>query len=402
MLQSHEREHGEQRITTNTRVLFRSWLLLIGCLCSCPASFAGASAAKAVIVAYVFPQNNAIRAGEIAAQKLTRINYAFANIQGGRIVNGFANDDRNMAALVALKQENPSLTVLVSVGGWLWSGAFSDMALTRQSRGIFIASVAGFMDRHQLDGLDIDWEYPGLPGAESHFRPEDKRNYTLLLKELRMRFDQLEKKLHRRLYITVATGASSEFLAHTEMDKVQKYVDTVNLMAYDYYEPSSDAVTGHHAPLFTSQYDPKKISADNSVQEYEQAGVPAAKIVLGVPFYGHVWGEVPDTNHGLFQPGKEVPHGYAQYGDSPEAMLKNGFIRYWDPIASVPFLYNPEKRIFVSYEDPESLAMKCKYVLDRKLRGVMFWDYEGDATGALLDAVNAGLHSNPNTQGASK
>ena len=323
MLQSHEREHGEQRIATNTRVLFRSWLLLIGCLCSCPASFAGASAAKAVIVAYVFPQNNAIRAGEIAAQKLTRINYAFANIQGGRIVNGFANDDRNMAALVALKQENPSLTVLVSVGGWLWSGAFSDMALTRQSRGIFIASVAGFMDRHQLDGLDIDWEYPGLPGAESHFRPEDKRNYTLLLKELRMRFDQLEKKLHRRLYITVATGASSEFLAHTEMDKVQKYVDTVNLMAYDYYEPSSDAVTGHHAPLFTSQYDPKKISADNSVQEYEQAGVPAAKIVLGVPFYGHVWGEVPDTNHGLFQPGKEVPHGYAQYGDSPEAMLKN-------------------------------------------------------------------------------
>ena len=402
MLKPEQREYTGQLIEWNTHVLYGSLLFFIACLCGCPALFAGASAPKRVIVAYVFPQNNPIRAGEIAAQKLTRINYAFANIQGGRIVNGFANDDQNLAALVALKQENPSLTVLVSVGGWLWSGAFSDMALTRPSRDIFIASVVEFVDRHQLDGLDIDWEYPGLPGAESHFRPEDKQNYTLLLKELRMRFDQLEKKLHRRLYVTVATGASSEFLAHTEMDKVQKYVDTVNLMAYDYYEPDSDAVTGHHAPLFTNPSDPKKISADNSVQEYEQAGVPAAKLLLGVPFYGHVWGEVPDANHGLFQPGKEVSHTDAQYGDSPQAMLKNGFIRYWDPIASVPFLYNQEKKIFVSYEDPQSLALKCKYVLDRKLRGVMFWDYEGDTTGALLDAINAGLNKSPDAQGGSK
>jgi chitinase len=405
-LKPKEREYAGQLIESNTRVLYRSWLLFVSCLCSCPALFAGASAPKPVpkpvIAAYVFPQNNPIRAGEIAAQKLTRINYAFANIQAGRIVNGFANDDQNMTALVALKHENPSLTVLVSVGGWLWSGAFSDMALTRQSRVDFIASVVEFVDHHQLDGLDIDWEYPGLPGAESHFRPEDKQNYTLLLKELRLRFDQLEKKLHRRLYVTIATGASSEFLAHTEMDKVQKYVDTVNLMAYDYYEPDSDAVTGHHAPLFTNPSDPKKISADNSVQEYERAGVPAAKIVLGVPFYGHEWGEVPDINHGLFQPGKEIPHAYAQYGDGPEAMLKNGFIRYWDPVASAPYLYNPEKKIFVSYEDPESLALKCRYVLDRKLRGIMFWDYEGDSTGALLNAVNAGLNKNPDAQGGNK
>ena len=111
--------------------------------------------------------------------------------------------------------------MLVSVGGWLWSGAFSDMSLTRQSRAIFISSVVEFVSRHQLDGLDIDWEYPGLPGAETHFRVEDKQNYTLLLKELRKRFNKLEKELHRRLYVTVATGASSEFLAHTEMNKVR-------------------------------------------------------------------------------------------------------------------------------------------------------------------------------------
>ncbi|MGA2048228.1 MAG: glycoside hydrolase family 18 protein [Terracidiphilus sp.] len=391
-----------QLLDTNKHILGRSFLFMVACLCGCSAVFAETPVPKPVIVAYVFPQDNPIHPGEIAAQKLTRINYAFANIKSGRIVNGFANDDQNMAALVALKQENPSLTVLVSVGGWLWSGAFSDMALSKKSRGVFIASVVEFVRQHQLDGLDVDWEYPGLPGAEPHFRVEDKQNYTLLLKELRTRFNGLEKELHRPLYVTAATGASSEFLAHTEMEKVQRYVDTVNLMAYDYYEPDSDSITGNHAPLYADPADPKRISADISVQEYEKAGVPADKIVLGVPFYGHVWGEVPDKNHGLFQPGKEIPHGYAAYGDGPDGMMKNGFTRYWDSAASVPYLYNSEKKIFESYEDAESLGVKCKYVLDHQLRGIMFWDYESDSSGALLNAVNDGFYKDRGAQGVSK
>jgi len=402
LLKISERVRAGQLFETKGRILSSACLLALACLSCCSVLRAGASAPSPVIVAYVFPRDNPLREGEIAAQKLTRINYAFANIKDGRIVNGFAYDDQNLAALVALKQENPSLTVLISVGGWLWSGTFSDMSRTRQSRAIFISSVVEFVGRNHLDGLDIDWEYPGLPGAESHFRAEDKQNYTLLLKELRTRFNKLEKELHRRLYVTIATGASSEFLAHTEMKRVQKYVDTVNLMAYDYYEPDSDAITGHHAPLYSNPADPKKISDDNSVQEYEKAGVPAAKIVLGVPFYAHVWGQVPATNHGLFQPGKEIPHGYAPYGDGPEAMLKNGFIRYWDPIAAAPYLYNAEMQIFVSYDDPESLALKCKYVLAKKLRGIMFWDYESDSTGALLNAVNDGLNNGLSSQGVTK
>jgi chitinase len=340
--------------------------------------------------------------GDIAAQKLTRINYAFANINNGRIVNGYSNDDQNLASLVALKQQNPSLTVLVSVGGWLWSGRFSDMAVDQQSRALFIASVVDYVTSHQLDGLDIDWEFPGMPGFEPHFRVEDKQNYTLLVKELRSRFDKLEKELHRPLYLTVATGAGSDWLAHTEMNEVVKYVDTVNLMAYDYYEPDTDAITGNHAPLFTDPADPKKGSADESVQEYERAGVPAEKIVLGVPFYGHVWGQVPPTNHGLFQPGKQIPNAYSAYGSGPQALLNQGFIRYWDSVASVPYLYNAEKQVFVSYDDPESLALKSKYVLANKLRGIMFWDYESDHTGALLDAVNDGLKKTTSPQGGVK
>jgi len=368
-------------------LLFASLAFSIPALCT-PAQAAPAEA----VVGYVFPQDNALQPGDIDARSLTRVNYAFANIENGRMVPGFAKDQENFAFLESLKQQNPSLTVLVSVGGWLWSTNFSDASLTPQSRAVFIQSVMEFLTRYNLDGLDIDWEYPGMTGAGHPFRPEDKQNFTLLLKELRARFTAETVKTHRKLYLTIAAGASDEFLAHTEMAHVQRYVDTVNLMSYDYYEPGSDPLTGHHAPLFINPADPKKVSADASVQAFEKAGVPAAKILLGLPFYGHMWGQVADQNHGLYQPGKPVPKVYSNYGAITTTMLNHGFDRYWDSKASAPYLYSPDKQIFVSYEDPESIAIKCNYVLTHKLGGVMFWDYSGDPSGVLLLAIQSSLH----------
>jgi chitinase len=353
---------------------------------------AQAKTTKYVITAYVFPRNMVLTADQVAARKLTRINFAFANIDQGRIVEGDPSDAANLATLVGLKKENPDLTVLVSVGGWLWSGRFSDASLTPASRAKFIDSVADFVTRYNLDGLDIDWEYPAMAGAAGNvFRPEDKQNYTLLLKDLRERFKKMQKPLHRHLYITIAAGASAEFLQHTEMGEVQKYVDTVNLMAYDYYEPGDDKITGNHAPLYVDPADPKAISSDKSVKEFEAAGVPADKIVLGVPFYGHVWGHVAATNNGLFQPGAPVPDAYSTYGTLTQDFANQGFTRYWDAKASVPYLYNAQKQIFVSYEDPESLALKCKYVIDQHLAGMMFWEYGSDPSGKLLDVIDLGL-----------
>ncbi|MGH9617816.1 MAG: glycoside hydrolase family 18 protein [Acidobacteriaceae bacterium] len=357
---------------------------------------AQAKAKKFVIAAYVFPGKTLLTPQQVAAKKLTRINFAFANIDHGVIVEGEPTDAANLATLVALKKENPELTVLVSVGGWLWSGRFSDVALTEASRKKFIDSVADFIDRYNLDGLDIDWEFPAMAGAPGNvFRPEDKQNYTLLLKETRARFKKMQRRLHRRLYISVAAGATTDFLQHTEMSKVQKYVDTVNLMCYDYYEPGDEKITGNHAPLFVDPADPAGVSADRSVQEFEAAGVPADKIVLGVPFYGHEWGGVSATDNGLFQPGHRVHHAYSGYAAIASTMLNQGYIRYWDSSASVPYLYNPQEKIFISYEDPASLAIKCKYVIDHHLAGMMFWDYGSDPSGALLDAIDLGLGSHP-------
>lgn len=358
-------------------------------------SSAFCASATPVICAYVFTHGANLTRGQIDAHKLTCVNYAFANIEQGRMVEGAPETAGNLAVLTALKRENPNLKVLISVGGWLWSGGFSDMALTPTSRAAFIDSAVAFLSRYNLDGLDIDWEFPDDPGAGHSYRPEDRQNYTLLVKELRSRFDSMQKQVHHHLYLTVAVGATTDFLEHTQMGEVQKYVDNVNLMAYDYYEPGNEKITGNHAPLFTNPADPASISADRSVREYERAGVPAAKIILGVPFYGHVWGHVPPKSHGLFQPGQPVPNAFADYGIIARTMLgQQGYIRYWDDAASVPYLYNASKQIFVSYEDPQSLDFKCKYVLDHRLAGVMFWEYSGDdASGTLLNTINAALHT---------
>lgn len=340
------------------------------------------------IIAYLFPRDHVIQPGEVAATKLTRINYAFANIKDGKIVAESPADAPNFAALVALRQQNPSLQVLVSVGGWLWSGNFSDMALTPASRARFIDSVAAFIRQYKLDGLDIDWEFPGEVGAGNRFRPEDKEHYTQLLEELRRRFDREQRMLGRRLYLSVAVGSGHDWLEHTQMGLVAKAVDTVNLMAYDFYEPDSDKITGNHAPLYHDPADPKPGSADDSVRDFEHAGVPSRKIVLGVPFYGHVWGNVGPANHGLFQPGSQVPHTFAHYQDLASAVQSQGFARYWDAASSVPYLYNAQTRVFVSYEDPVSLAAKCAYVRRNGLGGIMFWEYTADPSGTLLDTIN--------------
>jgi len=347
---------------------------------------------KAEIIAYVFPRDRVLGPNEIAAMKLTRINYAFANVADGKVVEGFAHDKENFAILNGLKQKNADLKILVSVGGWTWSKNFSDASLTKERRKIFIDSAVAFVTKYGLDGLDIDWEYPGLKGDDNKFRPEDKENYTFLLKELRTRFNREGRRLHRHLYTSIATGGGKNFLEHTEMDKVQLYVDSINLMTYDMY--GGDKNTGHHSPLYEHPDDPKHVSSDKSVHNYLDAGVKPNKIVLGVPFYGKGWSNVAATKNGLFQSGTSARDLHLNYGNIEATLLKpsSGYVRYWDYSSDSPYLYNASTQIWVDYEDAESLMHKALYVRDYRLGGMMFWEYTGDPNNVLLDAINAGLH----------
>jgi chitinase len=370
-----------------------SALLPLAALASSRLSDAPSTVAnRTEVIAYVFPRDRVLRPDEVAAKKLTRINYAFANVADGKVVMGFAHDQENFAILNGLKQQNPDLKILVSVGGWTWSKNFSDAALTSESRKVFIESAVDFVTTYALDGLDIDWEYPGLRGDDNKFRPEDKENYTLLLKELRLRFDREGRRLHRHLYTSIATGGGKNFLDHTEMEKVQRYVDSINLMTYDMY--GNDKNTGHHSPLYEHPDDPKHVSSDKSVRRYLEAGVKPNKIVLGVPFYGKGWSNVDATHNGLFQPGTSAKDLHLNYGNIESTLLKpgSGYVRYWDYSSDSPYLYNARTQTWVDYEDAESLAHKALYVRDYGLGGMMFWEYTGDPNNVLLDAIDAGLH----------
>ncbi len=346
---------------------------------------------RPIIVGYIYSRESPLPPDAIDAIRLDRINYAFVRIKDGRITTGCAADPQNFALLNALKKQNPSLTILVSVGGWLGSRGFSDAALSAQSRKVFILSAVEFLRQYNLDGLDVDWEYPGSKGAGNRHRVEDKQNFTLLLKELRSAFDAEAAKSHKLLYLTIAAGASDEFLANTQMEAVARVVDTVNLMTYDYTEPGSDPLTGHNAPLFANPADQRSVSSDASVRAFEKAGVPAEKILLGVPFYGHVWGGVAETDHGLFKPGKAVAQGYAPYGRIEENFLHQGFVRYWDSASQAPYLYNAATHVFVSYDDPESMEAKGRYAVNHHLGGVMFWEYMDDPGGKLLGVIRHSL-----------
>lgn len=370
-------------------------VVLLGLIVATPFGAFAASVHRAepVIGAYVFPSHNGVvDPALIDVQRLTRIYYSFAVITDGRIVTSTPNDPANMVALTSLRKQKPSLQVMVSIGGWLGCAGYSDAVLTPESRAVFEQSVMEFLEKYDLDGVDLDWEYPGMEGAGNRFRPEDKQNFTAVIEELRTRFNAREKITHRHLYLTIAAGSGNDYIEHTEMGRVARALDNVNLMTYDMYEPGGNEPTGNHAALFVDPADPHHVSADSSVRAFEAAGVPAEKIVLGAPFYGHVWVDVPDVNHGLFQPGKAPANGYGAYDNIRNMYLGHGYTRYWDDAAKVPYLYNEAQKTFVSYEDPESLGAKCDYIRANKLAGIMFWSYYEDTSGALLHAIDDGLH----------
>ena len=98
------------------------------------------------------------------------------------------------------------------------------------------------------------------------------------------------------------------------------------------------------------------------MHEIEQPDVSPEKIILGLTFYGHQLAGIDEVHRGLFQPGLRPAQGDLPYSSIVSGMLNHGYVRYWDEISSVPYFYRAERKIFVSYEDAESLARKEHHV----------------------------------------
>ncbi|SRR5690606_26742023 len=360
--------------------------------CSTPRSAADLAEAYVpapayTITAYVRPSGR-FELASIDARRLTHINYAFADVQDAELVLRRADDATHLRALTSLRSINPNLKILLSVGGWSWSGGFSDAALSDSSRERFARSAVRLVQEHDLDGIDLDWEYPGMEGAGNVHRPEDKQNFTLLLAALREHLDDLAERTGRvePYLITIAAGAGEGYLSNTEMARVAEIVDFVNLMTYDFAGPWTDQ-TAHHTNLYPSRCG--GISTASAVDRYLEEGVPAEKIVIGAAFYGRSWSgvETPD----LCSPysGESGAHSFAAL--TRDYIGRNGYIRRWDAEAHAPYLVQPDSGRVITYDDEASVQFKALFVRERDLGGVMFWSYDHDPEARLLRVLHSYL-----------
>lgn len=255
--------------------------------------------------------------------------------------------------------------------------------MSAASRETFARSVVALLREHSLDGVDLDWEYPGQRVAGIKSRPEDRQNFTALLREMRA-------QLGNRYLLTIAS-ADREYFDFTEMDRLHVYLDWINVMSYDFFN-SLTPTTGHHAGLYAAAFAaPTDRNADASVKQHLAAGIPPQKLVLGVAFYGRGFAGVQPLHDGVNQPYErfEAAHRYAELVE--KFIDRGGFVRKWDAKAQAPFLWNAQTRAFITYEDPQSIAIKAAYVRKHHLGGMMFWELSQDSRGVLLDAIVKGL-----------
>jgi chitinase len=327
---------------------------------------------------------------DVPAEKLTHVNFAFARIDGeGRVAFEDPRYPAALDSLVTLKQRNPRLKVLVSVGGWEAEG-FSDAAFTEESRRRFADSVVALVRAHRIDGVDLDWEYPGQGVAGIKFRPEDKQNFTSLLAAVRKALDaasDADRRTGSDRYLLTIASADREYFDHTEMDRLHVHLDWINVMAYDFFN-SLTPTTGHHAGLYASKLAaPEDRNADKSVRQHLAAGIPSEKLVLGVAFYGRAFDGVDDEGNGAHQRYKRYAgdHSYAELVE--KFVDRQGYVRYWDRDARATYLWNAESRSFITYDEPQSLQTKAEYVREQRLGGMMFWELSQDRGNELLDVI---------------
>lgn len=311
--------------------------------------------------------------------------------------------------LVKFKEENPDLKTLISIGGWTWSRNLSLVAATEETREVFAKSAADFVQKYQMDGVDLDWEYPVSGGMENNHRsPEDKENHTLLLEEIREALDEAGEEDGKDYLLTIASSVSFSYLDNNELSKIAEIVDFINIMTYD-FNGGWSATSGHNAPLYE---DPKATAAGvhpynikAAINGHLSNGVPADKLVMGLPFYGRAWGGCNEETNGAMRdnggyqkctPGKaggNLEPGMYDYQYLEENFVnKNGFLRYWNDFAKVPYLYNNEAAEIISYDDAESLTHKVNFIKELGLAGAMIWELsQDDAESTLLTTVANGL-----------
>jgi chitinase len=347
-----------------------------------------------------------------AAQLLTEVNYAFGRVADNQCqiadretalnhaysatqsVDATADPEGDnqlrgtFHQLQELKRRYPALKVVISFGGWGQSDGFSSAVQPEHLKEFVRSCVETFIQGRFapgveapgiFDGIDIDWEYP-VEGGVTPGRPEDTANFTAMAEEFRRQMDAVRPGL----LLTAALPAPAELYKNFELKQIAATMDYLSIMAYDLHW-DSEPMSFLHSPLFHHPEDPSKApfdirNGDFAVRGFLAAGVPADKIVLGVPFYGKGWTGVKDVNHGLYQSAS----GPAKVDGSYRALKElTGVVdRKYYKNAGTCSAWNNNN--FWSYDCPQAMRKKMSYIRSRDLGGVMFWELSHDTSDAEL------------------
>jgi len=333
---------------------------------------------KISVIAYY--DGDATTIDRYPVEKLTHIIFSFCHLKGNRLNVDKAKDTVTIQHLVSLKKRNPSLKIILSLGGWGGCEPCSRVFSTEEGRKEFASSTKEIMDYFKTDGIDLDWEYPAIEGHPGHqYLPEDKPNFTALVAALR-------SSLGPKKEISFAAGGFIKYLQESiDWVKVTPMVDKINLMTYDLVNGYTK-VTGHHTALYSTPQ--LSESVDHCVTYLtDTLHVPAGKLVIGAACYARVYDADTTANQGLYQPGK-FNYGISYKDIDGKLNESTGFQYHWDDVAKAPFLFNPEKKQLASYDDKHSIRLKTQYAIDKGLDGIMFWQLGDDKpSDGLVDEI---------------
>ncbi|WP_148716973.1 glycosyl hydrolase family 18 protein [Chitinolyticbacter meiyuanensis] len=320
----------------------------------------------------------------------------------------------NFSQLKKLKKKYANLKVLISLGGWTWSKWFSAAAATPELRQKLVSSCIDVYIKGNLkksdgdpaggtgaaagifDGIDIDWEYPGGGGQPYNTSSAaDRQNFSLLLKEFRTQLDALGASSSKQYLLTVAIGAGVDKIVNTDPAEYSKYLNWVNVMTYDFHGGwEGTGPTNFHSHLYPDPADPyagttaASYNIDTAVTKLIEAGMPAKKLVLGIPYYGRGWGGVKagPAGDGLYQaatgaPGKVGTSTEAGYGDYKALVTAPGTKRY-HPVTKQLYQYDGSN--WWSYDDATTIRTKIQYLKNKGLGGLFSWSLDADDANATL------------------
>ncbi|TIB00268.1 hypothetical protein E3P94_01840 [Wallemia ichthyophaga] len=417
--------------------------------------FGTQATSKKMIGAY-YPdwQTNRLPVNQIDWSHIDYISYAFGLIGSNDYeIELSSGTDSTLTSLVeAAHSQTPTRRVELSIGGWTGSGPFSDAVSTEANREKLATAMVEAQKKWNVDGIDIDWEYPGLPGAGNPHTGSDSANYLKFLKVLK---PQLPSNVTLSAATSVYPFAGPDGTPLDDVSGFGEVFDHILIMNYDIFNAAP--APGPNAALSDKCGSSKPgANAEDSIKAWNEAGIPLEKIYLGVPAYGYLHESsakalvarqtptVPGTDEGTItnsQPATPavptMPSTPAVPGATPSiptggtgtnpsntpVTIKNadgtaakgqvdfdavvnsgaltrvsasqfdaagGWTRKWDECSSTPFLYSGSQ--VLSYDDPESFKLKAQLAQDMGIGGIGGWTLIGDTEqGDLYAALRDGL-----------